>query len=373
MVDDNFIIGTNPLILFHRNICGLQKKADELISSVRPNLPYILPLSEHHLKQFELDKISLDGYKLATSYCRKARENGGVCIFVDKNLNFLKVNQSRYCRDQDIEVCALKLEPTVLNICVLAVYRAPCGNFISFLSGLDSVINSLHKAEWKLIICGDINIDYATDSKKKRQLDAMLQSYNLSAIVHFPTRVQNQSSMTVDNTFVYTHKFINYSVCPLYNRLSDHDAQMIFINNINLQIQNSYMQSVRQFSKSSMNDFLIQLIYETWDSTFVDQDVDAIFNAYHNTYPRIFYSNFPKKKVKIKTTSNPWITCGMKISCQHKRELYLTLRNSNNPYLKCYYKTYCKILSNVIKAAKRLHYNTLISNSTTKMKTTGTL
>jgi hypothetical protein len=45
------------------------------------------------------------------------------------------------------------------------------------------------------------------------------------------------------------------------------------------------------------------------------------------------------------------MTHGIKISC-HKRELYVTLRNSNDPSLKHYYKIYCKILSNVINAAK---------------------
>jgi hypothetical protein len=137
MVDDSFIIGANPMILFHQNICGLRKKVDKLISSVHSNLPHILCLSENHLRQFKLGQVSLDGYKLGTSYCRKTREKGEVCIFVYKNLNFLKVNLSRYCKEQDIEVCALKLVSTVLNICVLAVYRAPCDNFTSFLSGLD--------------------------------------------------------------------------------------------------------------------------------------------------------------------------------------------------------------------------------------------
>jgi lipoate-protein ligase A len=61
---------------------------------------------------------------------------------------------------------------------------------------------------------------------------------------------------------------------------------------------------------------------------------------------------------------------GIKISCRHKRELCVTLMNSNDPNLKHYYKIYCKILSDVIKAAKKLHYNRLISNSNNKMKTT---
>jgi hypothetical protein len=53
-----------------------------------------------------------------------------------------------------------------------------------------------------------------------------------------------------------------------------------------------------------MNDFFIQLSYETWESTFVDQDVDAIFNAFHNTYLRIFYLNFQKRKKMLRLKPN---------------------------------------------------------------------
>jgi hypothetical protein len=60
------------------------------------NLSHILCLSDHHLKQFKLDHVSLDGYKLATSHCRKDKEKDGVCIFVHNNLNFSKVNLNGY-------------------------------------------------------------------------------------------------------------------------------------------------------------------------------------------------------------------------------------------------------------------------------------
>jgi hypothetical protein len=54
MVEDNQITDTNSLLIY-QNICGLKnKKADELIGSMSPNLPHILCFSEHHLKQFEL-------------------------------------------------------------------------------------------------------------------------------------------------------------------------------------------------------------------------------------------------------------------------------------------------------------------------------
>jgi hypothetical protein len=74
-------------------------------------------------------------------------------------------------------------------------------------------------------------------------LDAVLQSYNLSAIVHFPIRVQNQSSTTIDNICIDTHKIRKYTVCPLYNGLSHHDAQLLIVKEVNLQLSNHHILS----------------------------------------------------------------------------------------------------------------------------------
>jgi hypothetical protein len=84
---------------------------------------------EHHLKQIELEQINVEGYKLGAAYCRKPLLKSGVCIFVHKKYDYSNVDLSKYCQEQDIEACALKLELTCLNIHVVTVYRAPCDNF----------------------------------------------------------------------------------------------------------------------------------------------------------------------------------------------------------------------------------------------------
>jgi len=50
--------------------------------------------------------------------------------------------------------------------------------------------------------------------------------------------------------------------------------------------------------------------------------------------------------------NNQWITNGIKISCQKKKELFMLIRHSNDVKFKIYYKQYCKVLSKVICAAK---------------------
>jgi hypothetical protein len=65
----------------------------------------------------------------------------------------------------------------------------------------------------------------------------------------------------------------------------------------------------------------------------------------------------------------PWLTTGIKISCNKKRELYLLSRQSNDPKL-CKHKLYCKILSQVIKASKESYYNKYIAASDNRTKST---
>ena len=129
MVKDNKITGNNAVTIFHQNICGLRIKTDELKSSIYPNFPHILCFSQHHLKNFELDQINVDGYNLGATYFRQIVKIGGVCIFVRNNLNYKNIDLSAYCKDQDIEVCALNLKLTFSNLRIMTVYRAPTGNF----------------------------------------------------------------------------------------------------------------------------------------------------------------------------------------------------------------------------------------------------
>jgi len=65
-----------------------------------------------------------------------------------------------------------------------------------------------------------------------------------------------------------------------------------------------------------------------------------------------------------------WITKGIKISCANKRKMYLESRNSTNADFKNHYKTYCQVLSKVIKTAKNLYYNNCIAQADNKQKVT---
>jgi hypothetical protein len=75
------------------------------------------------------------------------------------------------------------------------------------------------------------------------------------------------------------------------------------------------------------------------------------------------------KKVNIKTNSHACINSGIRASCKRKRYFILLCRNNDDTKLENYYKTYCNILSKVIKETEKYHFSRLIENSDNEMKT----
>ena len=152
--------GTFPvsgsLGLYHQNICGLRRK-------VNHDVPHLICISEHHLNNVEMDYIHLPNYKLGAKYSRKSSLKGGVFIFIH-NIKFQVIKLDLFCRDKDIEVCAVKLQLTNINTCVLMVYRAPSGNLDYFLNKLDIILKTLLHPNFEYIICR------LTSSRSKRKL-----------------------------------------------------------------------------------------------------------------------------------------------------------------------------------------------------------
>jgi len=85
-----------------------------------------------------------------------------------------------------------------------------------------------------IVICGDFNINYLAENDVRKQLDAMLISHYLTSGVDFPTRIQNKSSTTIGTTFINTLHYSNFLITPQFNGLSDYDAQLLTIKEINL-------------------------------------------------------------------------------------------------------------------------------------------
>jgi hypothetical protein len=143
------------------------------------------------------------------------------------------------------------------------------------------------------------------------------------------------------------------------------------LNNFKLQNPPNTPVIRRVTNEWTIAEFKLNLSYASWANVFNnDNDVNTMFKFFLNTYLMIFNHSFPCTKYFQNLKNKTWLTTGIKISSAHKRELYKLNRINNNLESRRHYKKYCRILTEVIKTAKKQYYSNLILNSKNKAKTT---
>jgi len=88
--------------VYHQNIRGLKDKVQKFATSLFPELPHILCLTGHLLKEYEIDMISFANYNLGAKFCRQVLKNVGVCIFIHESIKLMNINLHNSCKQQDI-------------------------------------------------------------------------------------------------------------------------------------------------------------------------------------------------------------------------------------------------------------------------------
>ena len=187
----------------------------------------------------------------------------------------------------------------------------------------------------------------------------MLHPYNIVGIVEFPTRFGLNSQTAINSVFIDTSTIGKYELYPSINGLSDHDAQLLILSNGKKKEKECHTYINSKINKYTIADFQLKLSHETCEQVFDGYDVNKIFDTFLNIFLRIYYSSFPLTQVKSKMNQNSWITPGIITSCKPKRELCKELQNNNNATLASYYRGYSKILSMVIRKAKRMEHDKL--------------
>ena len=107
---------------------------------------------------------------------------------------------------------------------------------------------------------------------------------------------------------------MDFSIQSCPNGLSDHDAQILTLNDIQIQKPPAHHLTRRIINDSTILGFQLNLSYESWESVFNGDDVDTIFNNFLNTYLRTFYHTFPLTRRQHTYYNKPWLIPGIIIS-----------------------------------------------------------
>jgi hypothetical protein len=153
------------------------------------------------------------------------------------------------------------------------------------------------------------------------------------------------------------------------NGISDHDAQLLQIYDINTLFFNQNFYWMRGINHNLLISFAFDLSFETCDEIFRGRAVDEIFNTFLNIVLRIFYSIFPIIRFNNNKKDNRWLTPTIITLNRLKNDYFLLLKRNDRVKLKDQYKCICKSLKFKIKEAKKLYYNRKIIESPNRITT----
>jgi hypothetical protein len=175
---------------------------------------------------------------------------------------------------------------------------------------MDIILSNLTNKGKNIIIVGDLNIDFFKSINP--QLQTMLNSYGLQAIVDVPTRVGPKSQTATDQVILNKGPW-EYSLIVIETELSNHKAQ---IPQVQMHYKSKTVQSklkdefrmARSYREENVQYLNYLLEKEIWETVFEQNSVNDAYNEFLGTF-QYFHDTampppHPKKWVKIKQEKN---------------------------------------------------------------------
>jgi len=113
--------------------------------------------------------------------------------------------------------------------------------------------------------------------------------------VQFATRIISRTNSAVDNNiFIDTSHIRKHTACLFIKDMSNHDAQIINLQNILTQNKLRETKIIWKFTKYSINYFKIKLSHETWNN-LVNENDDKMLKSFYKTYLRFLLDFYQKE------------------------------------------------------------------------------
>uniref|UniRef100_A0A1Y1L6G0 Endonuclease/exonuclease/phosphatase domain-containing protein n=1 Tax=Photinus pyralis TaxID=7054 RepID=A0A1Y1L6G0_PHOPY len=151
-----------------------------------------LCINEHWLKEEEITVLDIENYHVVSSFCRKNKIHGGVCILARNDYSCTSLNLSRFSKEIDFEVAGVKCQELQL----VSIYRSPCGNFDIFLEQLVNTLQTMNFSK-PTIVTADFNVKFNTKDERAMQLSDLFLTCGLRQTVFVNTR----DASCLDNIF----------------------------------------------------------------------------------------------------------------------------------------------------------------------------
>ena len=249
--------------------------------------------------------FKIDNYDVVSM--PRTRHGGGVLIYYRNYIKASIIEPLSFIHTC-FECVFIDVKINSQNFTLGSLYRPPTGNNnITEFIGLfrDKILVQLPSND--IIICGDFNIDFKSNSSQAENFITEMASFNLFNLINDFTRISLSSDGSVASSTCIDH--IWTSSCKIQSsfvlnyHLTDHYPIGCFINlpkNNEIKTQQSRRVS-RNGKHNFQNDFSI-----FFNNLILTPDIDNTIHRIQISLEKMINNNFPieNKKVKLKSRNS---------------------------------------------------------------------
>lgn len=269
----------------------------------------VLSVTEHWLKNDEIDCSAIGNKIVASSFCRRHHKGGGALIYLNESMPYKNLmNLVNKSVEKVCEIAAVYL--TGYDLYVINVYRSPQGCFNDFLNTIESVFINVDSSK-NILFTGDLNINFNQQNETNVQgFIQLMKQFGLKQHIKEPTRMAN----CIDNvlTNIESRKIITN---VKDTTLSDHKAIHVKIQLSNtLRINNFRTQRCRPITQQSCADLYNRLQHIDWSFTEKGRlSADEKFDNMMIIIQQQFEETFPMRPLKYRNdTQIHWFNSRLK-------------------------------------------------------------
>ena len=254
------------------------------------------------------------------------------------------------------------------NVIISCIYRTPGSSIELFTEWMEEAFSKIsHKT---IFICGDFNIDLLNPNKHKVTDDFVntIYSMNLYPKITRPTRITSHT--LIDN--IFTNDIINSTTSGLLvSDISDHlPFFLVYDSNYKCTQPAKKAEYRRVRTEESLNAFKNELMSQNWDILYNENKLNCTYEEFLKIFKALYNKHCPVKisNRKLKYIDHPWITKGLQNACKKKNTLYKEFIRHRTKVSEDKYKKSKNKLTNIIRSARKEHYNKILDDNKNNTK-----
>lgn len=338
------------------NAQSVRSKFDEFECYVALEKPDIICVTETWVSEEvngdRLKDFELQGYNMF-SYCREARQGGGVLVYVNSLYSPIEVNDTSKVKMVESVWVDLKIGKGHGGMLRLgAFYRA--GNLLrdSQVEIDDKICDEIRRNfHSRCLVLGDFNLrayDKLEDNESRVFKQLFEDELFMNQLATEPTR---QSSIL---DFILTDCSDLVSDIRICEGLGNSDHNMVKFNISSERKPKNNLVLVPNFNKADFKSIRKDLAKIDWNSELADLDVDEAWDFFKSRLEQVQGKHVPLRQKRSKARKNPvWLTPEVRAALKVKRNAFKTLKESPHDRNQRDYQIARNAVKKKVRAAKR--------------------